>query len=80
MSYSVPIPTGYTPPRDGAVKAFTVPVTFVTRGEELLLLAIDGTETTCKKEEGPEPIEMELPAEGGFMVAVEKGMGRGSKP
>ena len=75
MSYGIPIPDGLTLPKDGATKSFELPVVFIIRDEKLLPLSVGGVVTGCeKKEPKPETVEMEIPAEGGFMVAVEKGM------
>lgn len=85
MQGMIAIPEGFKVPVENDGEMFTVPVEFTVMDGMLMPVAIDGIDLPAPQEEGDMGEgEMEdemggedMGGEGGFMVAIEKAMGKG---
>jgi len=94
MKGMLDIPEGFNVPVENEGEMFIVPVEFTIMGGKLLPIAIDGIDLPAPEEEGEDEEgedeggeemedeggeEMEGGEGGGFMVAIEKAMGKGQR-
>lgn len=89
MNGMLDIPEGFNVPVENEGEMFIVPVEFTIMGGKLLPVAIDGIDLPAPEEEGEDEggeemedeggEEMEGGEGGGFMVAIEKAMGKGQR-
>jgi hypothetical protein len=87
MEGMIAIPEGFKVPVKNEGEMFTVPVEFAVMNGMLMPVAIDGIDLPAPQEEGDmgeDEMEGEggdmggdMGGEGGFMVAIEKAMGKG---